>query len=659
MRYLTLYRSETSSTSTDQVTISSNYLGREDFDLSLPLHGGLHYVFMRGVRMTSYAKGYELRMAINAFLDFTSEYNGAVVPGLRIESLSDVGVEEYAVFEEYLRRNKRRIYLAIRLRSAFKLIARKYDDGMPHLKLRIIEEPVSIPSEPLSDAADQDFYYAMHKEVDRLLDKLKFNEAVATAQPYDKWEVWDICRELYSFRYGQRSSWVIDPVRAAATLKCEGYPFHMRNAHIDACAVDARTSTLSPTGRTPLEFVLSCCIYKGFLRFRAPDSIELVELFKLMFPTSQDQASLAMFIQRQLGWNKETVLALDVNDYLHPISELANDDTVLLLSQKVKSQGQGEPYEKPKATLATSSRSDFYSGYNLIRLAGTLSKQCRDLLKRDVSVEMDDCRLRSPFLFLADPRLPWSPSERIHSLHEQSHWNVGVKGFLTDAKLVDNGVPLLTGADLQNRLRVTSLQSNKKLHKQPVALTALIYGHSNPVTTDTHYDQSVYAMADRIKRFHTFQQSFIEKSQSGQFKGYMADRGTNCVESPRFRILTVMGHERALWACMDSWSPSFPGSQLLPPGARCTRLDKCNSCDKWCVLEDSLPFLMERATTLELQIERDPHAHSIYAGELGVLHYVLDTWGNKSALELAKQYLRRFEALLPLDLKSLVAYIED
>ena len=148
MRYLTLYRSETSSTSTDQVTIQSNYLGREDFDLSLPLHAGLHYVFVRGARMTSYAKGYELRMAVNSFLDFTSEYNATVVPELRIESLSDVGVEEYVVFEDYLRRNDRRIYMAIRLRSAFKLIARKYDDGMPRLKLRRIEEPATTPSEP-------------------------------------------------------------------------------------------------------------------------------------------------------------------------------------------------------------------------------------------------------------------------------------------------------------------------------------------------------------------------------------------------------------------------------------------------------------------------------------------------------------------------------
>lgn len=659
MRYLTLYRDERSSTATDQIVIQSNYLEREDFDFSLPLHAGLHYVFVRGVGMTRYAKGYELRMAINAFLDFASEYNGIVVPGLRIESLSEVGVEEYAFFEEFLRRNERRIYLAIRLRSAFKLVARSYDDGMPHLKLRRIEQPPSIPSEPLSDDADKDFVAAMHREVYRLKEKLKFQATVEAAQPYDKWEVRDICAELYSVKKGKRSGWMIDPVRAAATLQYAGYPFSISRVYHDAHAEDARISTLSSMGRNPLQFVLSCCIYKGFLRNRAPNSIELAELIRLLYPTSQDQVSLAMFTQRQLGWNKEAVLALDVNNFVHPISELAKEDTALLLSQKVKSQGQGMPYEKPKPVFASSSRSYPYSGYNLINLAGELSRHCRDLLMRDASVEMDDRRLCSPFLFITYPQAPWSPSERIRSLDEQGHWNAGVKGFLAGAALVDEGVPLLTGADLQNRLRVTSLQTNKMLHKQPTALTALIYGHSNPVTTDTHYDQSVYAMKDRRERFYAFQKSFIEKSQGGQFKGFLAERGAESVKTPRFRIITILGHHRALWACMDSYNPSYPGSQPLPEGTRCTRFDMCNGCDQWCVLEDSLPFLMERLSTLELLIERDPLAHTTYGSELAVLRYVLDSWGNKNALEVAKRYLRSFEALLPLDLKSLVAYIED
>lgn len=659
MRYLSIYRSETTSTATDRTVIASNYLERKDFDLSIPLHGGLHYVFVRGVKMATYTKGYELRRAINAFLDFASEYNRVVIPALRIESLNDIGVEEYAVFEEYLRRNDERIYLAIKLRSALKLIARNFDDGMPQLKLRRIEEPISTPSEPLSDQADQDFFKVMRNKVDLLREKLRIREQIRTALPYDKWEVWSICSELYQAKPSRPSQWEIDPLRAAATLQHEGYPFFINKFHFSAYAADARGAYLSPTGREPLEFVLSCCIYLGFLRHRAPNCISLTGLFNLMYPTSQDQATLVMFIQRQLGWNKESVLALDKDDFVHPISELASDDSVLLVSQKVKSQGQGEFYIKAKAVLATSNRSDPYSGYNLIQLARDLSEVCHRDLRHDHTVSADDVRLRSPFLFLGEPHLPWSPSERIYSFDDMGMWKVGVKNFLEDAKLVDNGTQLVNPADIQHRLRVTSIQNNKKAHNQPLALTALIYGHSDLTTTDTHYDSSVYAMVDRRKRFHSFQQLFIEKSQGGQFKGFMANSASAKVELPRFRIFTIIGHERALWACMDSSKPSYPGSTSLAANERCTRLDKCNGCNQWCVLEDSLPFLMEREAMLALQIERDPLAYPGYSTELQVHQHILNTWGNSTALEAAKDYRSNYDALLPFDLKSLVAYLED
>ena len=87
--------------------------------------------------------------------------------------------------------------MAIKLRSALKLIARNFDDGMPQLKLRRIEEPISTPSEPLSDQADQDFFKVMRNKVDLLREKLRIREQIRTALPYDKWEVWSICSELY------------------------------------------------------------------------------------------------------------------------------------------------------------------------------------------------------------------------------------------------------------------------------------------------------------------------------------------------------------------------------------------------------------------------------------------------------------------------------
>lgn len=68
---------------------------------------------------------------------------------------------------------------------------------------------------------------------------------------------------------------------------------------------------------------------------------------------------------------------------------------------------------------------------------------------------------------------------------------------------------------------------------------------------------------------------------------------------------------------------------------------------------------MERRATIELQIERDESVSSSYADELKVLQYLIDQWGDESAIADARKYMRQFEALLPLDLKSLIAYIED
>ncbi|MNG96789.1 hypothetical protein D3C76_687790 [compost metagenome] len=659
MRYLHMYRSETSATSTDQVVISSNYLERPDFDFSIPLHSGLHYVFVRGAGMATNAKGYELRMAINKFLDFATGYNSNIIPALKISSLNDIGAEEYKRFEDYLLRNNLRIYLAIRLKSAFVHVARRFEDGMPALKLPVIEEPKFNPSEPLSDQTDDDLYKAMYREVDLLREKLAFQRAVYITKPYDSWEVWEISRDLLSLGYGKLSTWAIDPLKAAATLQYHGFPFYIRPALMKCLYYDASVGGLSPIGRTPLEFVLSCCLDRAYLRRRAPGCISFRDLFKLMYPTATDQATLALFTQRQLGWNKETVLALDKDRFVHPMSELAKEGVVVVISTKTRSQGQGKSFISPKTMVTSSSRTDPYSGYNLIRLACDLSESCRGYLKLDPSIEVDDKRHQTPFLFFQDPVQPWIPDDRLSSLDAPGHWQAGVQRFLARAQLVENGEPLVNVDSLSTRLRVTSLQNNKNKRRQPIALTALLYGHADSVTTDNHYDSSVSAMAGRRTRFHDFQQRFIQKGQEGLFKGLMGKPIAQESIYPRFRIFTLIGHERPLWACLDCTQPSYPGSKELPSGARCTRLDKCNGCEQWCVLEDSLPFLMERQAVLEILVERDPGAHDDHADEIQVLKYLVDKLKNKSLLESASLYRSKYEVLLPVDLKSLIAYVED
>jgi hypothetical protein len=654
-----MYREETNAIALDQKVIPSNYLERPDFSFSSPLHSALHYVFIRGVRMVTNSQGYRLRKGINKFLDFANEYNSQVPPALQIKTLNDVGVSEYSTFEDYLLRNKVGVDSAVRLSASLRLVAREFDDGMPQLRFHRISMPEWKPAEPLSLEADNDFYTAMYRDLDLITDKVRFQAEVKTAQPYCKSEVNDICGALYSMKRGERSDWTIDPLRAATTLDHAGYPFYTSARAIQCMELDARTNAISSTGRTPEEFVLSCCANLGFLRRRAPGCIALSDLFRLMYPTAQDHATLALFIQRQLGWNKEVVLSIDRVNFVHPISELAKDDSVLLISDKLRSQNQGKPFSKPKPMFATSSRSDKYSAYNLILLANRLSDSCRNLLNLDATIEADDVRHRSPFLFLECPQVPWTVNERIQSLDKRGHWLAGVSGFLEGAKIYDNGALLSTAADLQGRLRVTSIQMIKNSTGHSLAMTALIHGHASAVTTETHYDSSVFAMAERKKRFHSFQEELIRKRQLVKFQGTLNNRGKGDVLPPKFRIFTLLGHERPLWACKDSRKPSYPGSHPLSAGGVCTRLDKCNGCKNWVVLNDSLPFLLERLATLEIQVERDPDFHSQYVDEINILRYVLDNWGNNQALELARVYMSKYEVLLPLDLHSLISYIED
>ncbi|MNT74566.1 hypothetical protein D3C72_2133930 [compost metagenome] len=68
---------------------------------------------------------------------------------------------------------------------------------------------------------------------------------------------------------------------------------------------------------------------------------------------------------------------------------------------------------------------------------------------------------------------------------------------------------------------------------------------------------------------------------------------------------------------------------------------------------------MERQAVLEILVERDPGAHDDHADEIQVLKYLVDKLKNKSLLESASLYRSKYEVLLPVDLKSLIAYVED
>jgi hypothetical protein len=667
MRYLSLYRSEESATSADSKIISVSYYTEHPlFSFLNALCCALHYVFIRYVPDLSYSKGYELRTAIVEFLTFREQHNARLHPSLHINKVEDIGVEEFRLFIDYLTRIGRSLYPAVRLRAALLKVAANNDDGLPLLTIPGVGVKSDSPREPLALSTDQDFHSFMDKEVSRLIVKLLFRAKVERAIPYSSDEVVAVRDELMSRGRKGISTWTIDPVRAMRTLLDAGYPFGGHRATCDLLGKRLREISWVSKITSPDYFVLSCCLPFSYsiLRQRAPKSISYTELMEKYYPTSQDHASLACFIQRKCGWNKESVLNMDKDTFLHPLSEVANSDIVMLVSEKRKSQSKSKKHESPGFIWAYSTKSGKNSAYYLVRLAKELSKPLHKVLASVDRFREDDIRNRSPFLCLAEDSSSWALSEpapdiRIYSIHYVKYWSNGVSGFLERAELVENGQLLESASDLEGRLRVTWEYNDARNSKHPLSLIALKMGHKDIETTSTHYDSSVRAMQDRKARFLHIQEDVLSRFREGKFLGTIASTNRARPSDPTFRILTIVGHERALWACVDSRHPDFPGAEKLAPGERCTEVDKCWGCSRIYLLGDSLPFLMERLSTLQRAVEADDALYNECRDEISVLEYVLRNWGDETATTDALTYMRKYEALLPFDMKSLIPFVED
>lgn len=663
MRYLSMYRSQTSATSADSKFITSNYIEHPSFDFADALCSAFHYLFIRYVPDITYSKGYALRSAIKDFLEFREQHNIRLHPELQIKAVEDIGVEEFNLFVSHLRRKGQTVESANRLKSALTKVARNNDDGLPLLIFPLVQQPVEKPREPFSESTDADFYTFMRAETDTLRRKLEFRREVDNAVPYTLEEARTITCELLSLQGGSVSTWKLDPVRALRTLILEGYPFEIGKDYFNELRKYGMNKVWLESVDSPATFVINCCLPNGALRDKAPGSLCFAELMYLYYLTVQEQATLAVFIQRQCGWNKESVLTLDKERYLHPLSKVANSDVVMMISEKKKSQSSNKNSERPKTVWSLSSRSDKYSGYNSILLAIELSKPLHALLASTSHLLADDKRKSSVFLFI--PELDsrwWLPADgrdlRFTSLHNQDYWDKGVRLCLQKAQLAEKGKILNSGSDIEGRLRVTWVRNERKNGKHPIALTALQLGHESVETTSINYDSSAAAMSDRKERYRDIQEDLMQCYRENKFQGMLGNANRAKPESATFRIFTIVGHGRALWACQDSSAPNYPGSVKLENGERCTRLAKCLFCNQIYVLGDSLPFLIERLSTLQRSLDEDEGRVYEHQDEIQILEFIIRNWGDDTAVSEALVYMRQFEALLPYNLGDLIAFIE-
>lgn len=663
MRYLTMYDSELSATSLDGKVISASYIDHPLFTFMDSLCCGFHYVYMKYVPTASYSKGYALRSAIRDFLDFRQLHNNRLHPDLHLKCMEHFGVEHFNLFMDHLVRKGQTLYAARSLRASILKVAKENDDGFPLLIFPSVKIN-TVQREPLDEHANAAFNAAMRSTVVKLKLKLEFRDLVEMAKPYTVGEVRSLIPSLLNSKCNG-FSWTIDPARALKTLFEDGYPFNISSVTTAELRYNLRSECWVRKITKPSDFVLSCCLPYGYsiLRKYTPESMSCFDMVRLYYPTCHDQSALALFIQRQTGWNKESVILIHKDHYLHPLSEVASSGVVLLISEKNKSQSTGGNREAPKTVKAISSLNDECSPYNLITLAKMLSKPLAEIVSNSPRVSADDKLRSTVFLCLPEDELDWSVRDgsgenRVYSLGNQKYWNIGVAQFLGQHKIVDAGTHLKSAIDLDGRLRVTWEYYYEKETKHPLSLIAMRLGHADIETTSAHYDSSVKAINDRKGRYQSFQEELMVRLKSGQFHGLIASTHAKPAD-PTFRIFTIIGHLRALWACIDSTKPDYPDAPELAVGERCSRLDKCLFCSRIFILGDSLPFLMERLSTLQRAVDADEERHAHHQGEIAILEYLINNWRIDSAMADALVYMRAFEALLPYDMRSLIAYIED
>ena len=661
MSYLTVVSRKTKARCSDGTVVPCDYLRHRRFRHDCHLSAGLHYLFIRYSKGRTYARAYALRTAIKMFLDYTIEYEQQNPTTLHLTSLSQVSPEVFYGYDSFIKSKQGPEGLATRLKSALKAVAQNSDEGMPILALPLLDDPQSKVHEPLTETCFQQLSAALQTHIDNLYAKLAFRSKVNAAKPYLLAEVMTVAKKAHA--------WVPDDARSLKTLIANGHPFAVPHDEYVRVFRRVQITTHRPALESIVELIYTQYHYPAITReVKRKKTIKLAQLLDLFYPTAVDQAAIALFIQLQTGWNKETVMAVDGRKFEHVLTRALSTKKTLITSEKQKSQSAKKPYLTPKVFLAPSSKDDKYSAYNLIKLAMTLSAPLAEL-----PVDCTNHRIANGFnpLFMvmrdfdvmaATTSRGGTRPGRFISITYQNAWESGVTTFLEKYDIREHGRRLSSVGELSGRLRPTWIRYVRDKNKSPLSIVALQQGHKSIETTDVHYDSSGPAMQRRRERLEIELTKITELLRERKFKGLIGKKNDTSLNVASFRIFTVPGHEKSLWACTDSFRPDWPGStSRLGVGEKCSEIHRCLFCSRVCVFEDSLPFLMHRQQSIQEQLEsvQEPEFNSPLSDELRIIEYILDEWGDERALKEAARYLRLHPDLLPSDINSLSTLMED
>jgi len=663
LNYLSLFKSKEIAEASDGRHIPCDYINHKRFELDCNYCLGLHYVFIRYTQDCTYSKGYTLRKTIHHLLDFTVIFESKNVKDLHPTSLLNINTEFFYSFYLYLQEIQAPKEMATRLKSSLVKVAAQNDHGMPLLMLPILHESGSKPREPISEGCFDELSLALREHIDKLYEKLEYRKLVEQSEPYNISDIRKLISEHQ--KKGRIGYWEPSNKRALKTLLYHKHPFSVPfEEYLSAAFKDFNSSNVLHE------------LYGRYLnpqlRFTDKKAGRLIyyleSLVESYFPTPTDQVAIVLFIMIQTGWNKETVFAIDKDNFEHVLTSALSTNQVLIISEKERGQSIDKPFFDPKCFKSASDKKDKYSTYNLIHLAKALSEPFIGL-PEDSTSNMD--RTNHNYLFSCMRFCQqWSATNtkqggrpgRYSTLAVKSLWTVGIKRFFEKYEVFDNGKKITKAQDLNGRLRPTWIKYVRDKRKHPLSLISMEQGHSSIETTDVHYDNSSAANQNRRERLKGELDLLTKSLRERKFKGLLYNRNTTSIDKTPLNFFTIPGHKKSLWGCMNSKKADWPGSdKWLMSGQKCNAIAKCLFCSQICIFEDSLPYLMEREHIIQSQLltSEDGITDPLLHDELEIIQYIFDEWGNEKALKNAARFHRKNNNLLPNDMRSLSMFFED
>jgi len=456
--------------------------------------------------------------------------------------------------------------------------------------------------------------------------------------------------------FGVRN-WNFDVERGLKTLLVNGYPMEVSLDDIQNKYVTSELISIDDC--TDIVQLMMFRINRSGKDYKHPEIKNWDSFLGSYFPSMIDAASIYLMLATQSGWNKETVLAIDPENFEHALTGTLNNEKIIVFSEKHKGQDALLPYSNSKEFIATSDKTDKYSIYNIIQLAKSITAPLADYDFDYIHLYTEEEDLNNLFLCLRYYS-DWATKGGRHtSLSQQKAFMTGIKHFIQKHQIKEHGKLISKIGELTLRTRITWMKTKRK--KLPLTIIRLIQGHNSKNTTDKFYDNSGIAKQERKQRLRIELEKILTLLRNREFKGIIGSQANTIADAP-LKIFHIPGHKKDLWACANQYKPTWPGFELeVKNGKRCYSIPNCIYCKQIRLFEDSVPYLMERLMHIDdsLIYVSEPDAEALLSDEKVIIESIIDNWSDEDHIKNSARFQRRHAPLLPRNLIDLKIIFED